>query len=560
MMVYDLVVRNGTLIDGSGAPRQIADVGIADGRIVTIGKIDDQGREEIDAEGHIVAPGFVDAHTHMDAQVFWDELGSTSCFHGVTTAVMGNCGFTLAPAPPEHRALVVSNIERAEDISAEALAQGIDWTWSTFAEYLDAVDARPKGINYACSVGHSPLRVWAMGERAFTDAATPAEIAIMASELRSALAAGAAGFSTSRQSTHVTMDDRPVASRQASWDEVVALVEVMAKAGHGGFQLAPETHHRDPAGMADYEHRLRKLALATGITVSYGVIGGKTTEFIDETAALGGHIYGLTHCRGVSEVQSFRTSLRFDVLPEWKEVRSRPLEEQRRLLQDPEVCARLVHAAHHGDYGDERGDSSKPNFGELRVIRSAYLPNPTVTDLAKERGVDPVELMIGLALEENFDVFFQQFFGLENDENMIALLRNPNTAMTFSDSGAHVRSIIDSSIQSHLLAYWVRERGLLTLEEAIEMVTSRPAKIWKLSDRGLLREGYAADITIFDPATVAPSLPSVVHDLPGGSGRLFQKAEGYIATIVNGQIFMRDGKPSPARAGRLLRAGNDSAD
>ena len=553
-MTLDLVVRNGTVVDGSGGPRVRADVAVADGRIVAIGKIDEQGREEIDAEGHIVAPGFVDAHTHMDAQVFWDELGSTSCFHGVTTAIMGNCGFTLAPAPPEHRALVVSNIERAEDISAEALAQGVDWTWSTFGEYLDAVEARPNGINYACSIGHSALRIWAMGDRAFTDTATPAEIDVMARELRSALAAGAAGFSTSRQLTHVTADDRPVASRQASWDEVAALVEVMAKEGHGGFQLAPETHHRDPAGVADYERRLRELALATGVTVSYGVIGGKTTEFIDETAALGGHIYGLTHCRGVSEVQSFKTSMRFDILSEWMEVRSRPLDEQRRLLQDPEVRARLVHAAHHGDYGDARGDNSKPNYGELRVIRSAYLPNPTVADMAKERGVDPVELMIDLALEEDFDVFYQQFFGLENDEQMVALLRTPNTAMTFSDSGAHVRSIIDSSIQSHLLAYWVRERGLLTLEEAVEMMTSRPARIWKLNDRGMLREGYAADITIFDPETVAPSLPSVAHDLPGGSPRLFQKAEGYKATIVNGQIFMRDGEPTQARAGQLLRA------
>jgi N-acyl-D-amino-acid deacylase len=555
MMPYDLVVRNGTLIDGSGAPRQMADIAITDGRIAKMGEVDENGREEIDARGMIVAPGFVDAHTHMDAQVFWDELGSTSCFHGVTTVVMGNCGFTLAPAPLEHRALVVSNIERAEDISAEALAQGIDWNWSTFAEYLDAVDVLPKGINYACSIGHSPLRIWAMGDRAFTDTATPAEIDVMAHELRSALAAGAAGFSTSRQITHVTVDDRPVASRQASWEEVVALVEVMAEAGHGGFQLAPETHHRNPAGMADYERRLQELALATGVTVSYGVIGGKTTKFIDETSALGGHIYGLTHCRGVSEVQSFKTSLRFDVLSEWQEIRNRPLDEQRSLLQDPEIRARLVHAAYHGDYGDQRGDNSKPNYSELRVIRSAFLPNPTVADIANERGVDPVECMIDLALEDDFDVFFQQFFSLEDDERMVALLRNPNTAMTFSDSGAHVRSIIDSSIQSHLLAYWVRERGLLTLEEAIEMITSRPARIWQLNDRGLLREGYAADITIFDANTVAPSLPTVVHDLPGGSPRLFQKAEGYKATIVNGEIFMQDGEPTQARAGYLLRAG-----
>jgi N-acyl-D-aspartate/D-glutamate deacylase len=248
--------------------------------------------------------------------------------------------------------------------------------------------------------------------------------------------------------------------------------------------------------------------------------------------------------------------LRFDVLPEWQEMRSKPLDEQRRLLQDPAVRARLVHAAHHGDYGNLRGASSKPKYDKLQVMLSPYLPNPSVQDLAEQRGVDPVDLMIDLALEQGFDVFFQQFFSAETDEQMIALLRNPNTAMTFSDSGAHVGSIIDSSIQSHLLAYWVRERGLLTLEEAIQMITSRPAKIWKLNDRGLLHEGYAADITIFDPDKVAPSLPSVVYDLPGGSRRLFQKAEGYKATVVNGQIFMRDGEPTQARAGQLLRASN----
>jgi N-acyl-D-amino-acid deacylase len=555
-MAYDLVVRNGTLIDGSGAPRQSADVAVADGRIVAIGKIDERGREEIDAEGHIVAPGFVDAHTHMDAQVFWDELGSTSCYHGVTTVVMGNCGFTLAPSRPGESAFVVRNLERAEDISAEAMALGIDWTWSTFAEYLDAVEAQRKGINYAGSIGHSALRTWAMGDRAFSETATPAEIDIMAQELRSALAAGAVGFSTSRSISHLTGDDRPVASRQASWDEVVTLVGIVARESNGCFQLAPETHHYDPDGMADYERRLRELALSTGVTVSYGVIGGKNTRFIDETVALGGSMYGFTHCRGVSEVQSFRTHLRFDVLPEWQGMRGKPLDEQRRLLQEPEVRARLVHAAHHGDYGNLRGDSSKPKYDKLQVMQSPYLPNPSVQDLAEQRGVDPVELMIDLALEKDFDVFFQQFFSPETDEQMIALLRNPNTAMTFSDSGAHVGAIIDSSIQSHLLAYWVRERGLLTLEEAIQMMTSRPAKIWKLNDRGLLREGYAADITIFDPDTVAPSLPSVAYDLPGGSRRLFQKAEGYKATVVNGQIFMRDGEPTQARAGQLLRATN----
>jgi N-acyl-D-aspartate/D-glutamate deacylase len=554
-MTYDLVVRNGTVIDGSGSPRRRADVAVLGDRIAAIGKIEDTGRTEIDAGGHVVAPGFVDAHTHMDAQVFWDQLGTSSCYHGVTTVVMGNCGFTLAPARPDERALVVRNLERAEDIAAEAMAQGIDWTWATYAEYLDAVEATPKGINYAGAIGHSALRTWAMGERGFTETANECDLEVMAEELRGALAAGAVGFTTSRSHSHLTSDDRPVASRQASWQEVVTLVEIMGRESQGGFEIAAEAHHGDPAGLADYERRLQALALSSGASVMYGVIGGKTTALIDDTVARGGHMHGLTHCRGVSQVQSFKTQLVFDILPEWKEVRRKPLEEQRHLLRDPEVRARLIHAAKHGDYGDRLGpDASRPNYDRLQVMQSTYKPNPSVRELANQRGVDPAELIIDLALEQDFDVFFLQYYSSESDEQMVSMLRNPNTAMTFSDAGAHVGQIIDASIQSHLLAYWVRERQLLTLEEAIPMITRRPANLWRLHDRGLLREGFAADITIFDPETVAPAMPRVVYDLPGGARRLLQKGQGYKATIVNGQLFMRDGQPTEARAGQLLRA------
>jgi N-acyl-D-amino-acid deacylase len=554
-MGYDLVIRGGTVIDGTGAARKLADVAILDARIAKIGIVDGSGREEIDAAGHIVAPGFVDAHTHMDAQVFWDELGTSSCYHGVTSVVMGNCGFTLAPARPDERALVVRNLERAEDIAAEAMAQGINWTWATFAEYLDAVDAKPKGLNYAASIGHSALRTWAMGERAFSEEANGDDMEVMAAELRDALKAGAVGFTTSRSSSHRTSDDRPVASCQASWSEVAELVGIMAHESDGCFQLAPEAHHRDLEGMEDYEARLRALALSTGVPVMYGVIGGKNTDFIDETVALGGRMHGLTHCRGVSEILSFRTNVPFDKLAEWKEMRSKPIDEQRRILSDPAERARLVKAGYEGDYGNLHGpDASRPNFDALQVMRSTYLPNPSVSQLAAERGTDPVNLMIDVAMEENFDTFFQQFFGPQSDEQMVQILRNPNTAMTFSDSGAHVGQIIDSSIQTHLLAYLVRERGLLSLEEAVEMITRRPAALWGLNDRGVLREGMAADITIFDPQTVAPAMPQVAFDLPGGARRLVQKACGYKATIVNGKVLMRNGEPTEARAGKLLRA------
>ncbi len=567
-MAYDLVIRNGTVIDGTGAPRRQASVAVVGSRIAAVGKIDESGREEIDAEGCVVSPGFVDGHTHMDAQVFWDELGTSSCWHGVTTVVMGNCGFTLAPARPDGRALVVRNLERAEDISADAMAEGIVWTWATFGEYLDAVDATAKGINYACCIGHSALRTWAMGERAFSDPASSDDLAVMERELIDGLHAGAVGFSTSRSPSHATPDGRPVASRLASWEEVEALVDVVRRTSSAGFQLAAEfltpesLGPRDPAEREHYKRRLQRLALSSGVPTIFGLSAAPTNmnmlEVIEETVAGGGQMYGLINCRGASSIFSFQTRLPFDALAEWGRLRGEPLDHQRRLLQDPALRAKLVREAHRGDARSAMGPLH-PDFDAIEIMISPYKPNPTVGQMARERRVDPVDLMIDLALEHDFDLFFVQRFAEfdEPDERkFVAMLRNENTAMTFSDAGAHVGQIVDASIQTHLLAYWVREREALSLEEAIQMITRRPADIWRLHDRGLLRQGFAADITIFDPETVAPDLPRVVRDLPGGARRLIQTAKGYKATIVNGHVFLRDGQPTEARRGQLLRAGH----
>jgi N-acyl-D-amino-acid deacylase len=559
-MEYDLVVRNGLVIDGSGAPGARGDVAVLDGRIVATGDVDGAGRDEIDAEGHVVAPGFVDGHTHMDAQVFWDDLGTSSCWHGVTTVVMGNCGFTLAPARPDGRPLVVRNLERAEDISGAAMAQGINWTWSTFAEYLDAVDALPKGINYAGAIGHSALRTWAMGERAFDGPATEEDLDVMIQEVRGALRAGAAGFTTSRSVAHQTSDGRPVASRLAAWDEVVALVDVVGRESSAVFQLAMNVS-LDPEVRADGQRRLQELALSSGVPILFGLFASWHSSgvlpMIEETVSRGGRMYGLTHCRGVCSAQSFLTRLAFDALPGWRDVRSRPLAEQRTLLQDPELRARLVREAHHGHYPESVGtEARKPNYENFTILSSPYLPNPSVAQEARRLGVDPVEVMIDAALERDFDLFFMQPLTPQSDDALVDLLRHPLTAMTFSDSGAHVSQIFDASIQSHLLAYWVRERQAFTLEEAVRMITHQPARVWGLHDRGILAPGYAADITIFDPATVAPLMPQVVNDLPGGATRIVQGAQGYAFTIVNGQVLTRDGKPTEARPGQLLRAGH----
>lgn len=554
---FDLVVRGGTIIDGTGAPRFTGDVAIIKDRIVDVGEVDGRGRAEIDADGLVVAPGFIDAHTHMDAQVFWDDLGKPACWHGVTSVVMGNCGFTLAPAPDDARDLVVSNLERAEDIAPEALAEGIDWSWSTFAEFLDAVEARPKGLNHAASIGHSALRVWAMGERAFEETATEDDLGRMIAELRSALRAGAAGFTTSRAG-HLTSDDRPVASRVASWDEVVALVEVLGRESRGTFQLAQERLF-DPEHQRDFERRMVELAVTSGAPIAFGMFATDLPQIslktIDETTARGGEMWAMTHCRGVVSAQSFLTTLGFDCLPEWQEVRRHAVDHQRALLRDPEVRRRLVDAAYHGTYRSTMGpEARRPDFDKMTVLRSPYLPNPTVSEEARAMGLDPVEAMIDIALENDLDVFFVQQLISQNEEMLLDLMRHERSAMCFSDSGAHVSQIFDSSIYTHLLAYWVHERQEFTLEEAVRMMTSRPAAVWRLADRGRLAPGCAADITVFDPETVAPLMPTVVDDLPGGAIRIEQRATGIEATIVNGEVLTRHGKATDHRPGRLLRA------
>jgi N-acyl-D-aspartate/D-glutamate deacylase len=561
-MAYDLVVRNGKVVDGSGLPWVHADVAVQDGRIAAVGRVRDKGRQELDAEGRVVAPGFVDAHTHMDAQVFWDHLGTNSCWHGVTTVVMGNCGFTLAPAHNDERALVVRSLERAEDISPAAMAQGIDWTWETFSEYLDAVDRVPKALNYVTQIGHSALRTWAMGERAFEEEATEADIEAMQRELRAGLRAGAFGFTTSRTPLHQTSDGRPVASRLASWEEVRRLVITMGEEGDGVFEITnePAANSPDPDVRGEYHDRLRNLAVDAGVPITFGVGatrpgGFQTLEFIDSTVAAGGRMFGLSHSRGISGLLSFKTQLPFDRLPEWKDIRSLPLEEQQRMLRDPIVRERLVKAAHHGDYGPAVGaEARRPQYDMIQVWEQPVPPNPTVAELADQRNLDPVDLMIDEALATDFDRFFFQPMHRYAHEDLLAVMKHPRTVMTFSDSGAHVSQVADCSIGTHLLAYWVRDQQAFTLEEAVRMLTLTPATAWGLSDRGLIREGFAGDLNIFDPDTVAPLMPTVAHDLPGGAKRLIQKADGFAATIVAGQIVLRDGEHTGALPGALLRS------
>lgn len=562
LMAHDLVIRNGTVVDGSGFGSYRADVGITGDQITEIGRIGGCGRVEVDAEGHVVTPGFIDGHTHMDAQVFWDATGSSSCWHGVTSAVMGNCGFTLAPVRCDQHHLVVRNLERAEDIDPAALAAGIDWSFETFPEYLDAVDGLAKGINFAANIGHSALRTWAMGERAFEEQANEDDLALMCGQLADALRAGAIGFTTSRTKHHETSDGRPVASRLAAWEEVAALVGVMGELGTGIFEGADAGMSAiDPEVRANALDRMIELAAATGVAMTFGLVAtreaGFLIDFLDSAATRGARMIAQTHCRGISVLLSLKTRLPFDLVPAWSDLRARPVAEQLAALSDPDLRWPYVDAAVHADYAGYTGVGAQarpPDFEGIRVYEHGLPPNLSVADIGRQRGIHPAEAMIDLCVASGGDQLFIQPSLYPQDETvLLRAMRHPRTVMTFSDSGAHLSQIADSSIHTHLLGYWVRDRQEFTLEEAVRMVTLAPALAWGLSDRGLLRPGMAADINVFDPATVAPAVPVLVDDLPGGGRRLEQRSVGFLATVVGGELTIERGEPTGATPGRLLR-------
>ena len=563
-MSYDLVIKNGMVVDGSGSARYRADVAITDGKIAKIGRVNEKSKQTIDAEGHVVSPGFVDGHTHMDAQVFWDPIGSCSSYHGVTSVVMGNCGFTLAPCKQEDADLVFRNLERAEDLSRDAMLEGIDWTWETFPEFLDAVDDLPKGINYAGYIGHSALRTYTMGERAFEEEANEDEVKHMQALVKEAMHAGAIGFSTSRTFNHTTADDRPVASRLANWEEVRAIVNAVGETGKGIFEIAGESPGRSPERNREYHDRLRDLAVESGVTQTWGMFSVKAApdiwrpyfDLLDETAAAGGRMFAQVHSRGLNNILSFESATPYDNRELWSDIRALPLEEQKVRLGDPATKAKLVEIANR-EYTGPRivgAEIRPPDWDYVFPMDDMSYDKPSMAQIAKEKGVDPVELMIDMALERDLKMFFRAPIANENQDHVLEMIKHPRSVVTFSDSGAHVSQIMDSSLQTHLLSYWVREKEALTLEEAVKQITYNTATLWGLHDRGLLREGMTADVVVFDPETIGPNMPEVLNDLPAGAMRLKQTASGILNTVVNGEIFLTNNEHSGATAGRLLRS------
>jgi N-acyl-D-aspartate/D-glutamate deacylase len=567
-MPLDLLIRGGTIVDGSGQPRYGGDVGIKDGRIVEIGKVSTAADRVVDAGGLIVAPGFIDGHTHMDAQVAWDPLGSCSCWHGVTSVVMGNCGFALAPCRPEEREWYARCLSAVEDIPTDAMAAGIDWTWETFPEYLGTVERLPKAINYGMYIGHSALRMYVMGKRALSEAANEDDMRRMAAAVQEALKAGALGFSSSRASAHVTPDDTPVASRIAEWEEIDRILAAMAELEAGIFQIGPDI--ANGARHRAFLQRLREAALRFKRPIMFGVLATRQgedptgwayqTKYIDDTVAAGGSMFGQGTTRSINAIFSLKSYLPFDVLPAWRAIRDLPIDEQRRRLADPAVRRDLVEAEAKMKPRDKvfqgggaaTTDPRKPDYANLFALKGVDWDDPSVEQLARERGRHPVEVMIDLSLA-NADQLYVQPLVNESPDDVLGILRHPRTLATFSDSGAHVCQEMGSSLQTHFLSYWVRKHGAFTLEQAVKKLTYDNAAAWELEGRGQVREGYHADLVLFEENGIRPCLPTVEKDLPGGARRLVQKAEGIKATIVNGAVAFEDGEATGAYRGEVLK-------
>lgn len=567
-MALDLVVRGGTVVDGSGEKRFTADVGIAGGRIVEVGRIKSVAARTIDADGLIVSPGFIDGHTHMDAQVAWDPLGSCSCWHGVTSVIMSNCGFALAPCKPEDRDWYARCLSAVEDIPTAAMAAGIDWTWETFPEYLATVERLPKAINYGMYIGHSALRMYVMGRRALSEKATEDDMTRMAAAVQEALRAGAMGFSSSRASTHVTPDDTPVASRIAEWEEIDRIIAAMAELDAGIFQVGPDI--ASGAAHRAFLARLRQVALAYKRPIMFGVLATKQgddptgwayqTKYIDDTVAAGGRMFGQGTTRSINAIFSLKSYLPFDVLPAWRPIRALPMAEQKLRLADPAVRRELVAAEEKMKPRDNvfqgggaaTTDPRRPDYSNLFAMNGVDWDDPTVEQLARARGQHPVEVMIDLSLANENQVYVQPLVN-ESPDDVLGILKHDRTLATFSDSGAHVAQEMGSSLQTHLLSYWVRKRGAFTLEAAVKKITHDNARAWELDDRGLVREGYRADLVLFEENGIRPLLPTVETDLPGGARRLVQKAEGIKATLVNGAVAFENGEATGAYFGHVLK-------
>ncbi len=537
---YDLLIRGGTLIDGTGAPATRGDIAVRDGRIAALGEVSGSADRVLEADGRVVSPGFVDIHTHYDAQILWDRMMTISPWHGVTTVVIGNCGFGIAPTRVEHRDLILRTLENVEGMSLEALHEGLgpDWPFETFPENLEAIEKRGSAINVGALIGHTPVRMYVMGEESTEREATDDEIAQMKALVHEALEAGAIGFATSKAPTHVGYAGRPVPSRAASFAEIKALASALGDAQRGMLQstIGPELLFNE---LSEIQREIgRQVSWTALLGGAFGPEGHRSVlEMHRKFQEEGTLVFPQVTCRPLNFEFQWKAPFPFESLSLFKPVSAGDFEEKKRIYADPEFRQALKDRGTRG---------SIVGRWENTVIASCpqepEIEERSVSEVAQERGVDPVDLALDLGLASNLEARFRMAI-MNTDEAIVEeLITHPAVVLGLSDAGAHASQLCDSCFSTHLLSHWVRDKQVLSLEQAVRLLTSRSAEVFDIRDRGRLEVGLAADITIFDPETVGCSPLRRVNDLPGGADRLISDATGIHAVVVNGTLLREDGR------------------
>ena len=557
-MPYDLLIKNGMVVDGTGFARYRADVAVKDGRIAEIGRIRGAAEQTIDAEGLFVAPGIIDLHTHYDAQPFWDRLCTSSVWHGVTTVLTGNCGLTLAPLRPEHRDAMLATFCCVEDIPVRSLSAVVPWTWQSFAEFLDAIDIG-LGVNMLPLVGHNPLRLSVMDKAAWDRPATPDEITAMQGLLRTALQEGAWGWSTTVSPTHAGAKGEPVPTRLAANDERVALGRTLGEFNRGVIEILPPGAGQPDE--ADRQHLL-DVAQASGRPVFFLGFNAEARGYVEAATQQGAQLYNLLRAIPFNPRFTLKKTTYFANLDVWDVVLAKPFEERMALLTNPEKRAELREAALQRQRRRPGVPGRFIKWKSIIVSKAALeknrsLEGRTLTDLAEAQGKHVADMMLDLAVEEKLETeFLMQSRSREEDVELAEYVKTGHAIPSQTDAGAHLNTnYCTAGESSYVLGEWVRERGLLTLEDAIRRFTFQPARIMGLNDRGLVREGMVADLMVFDLARIGVKEDEITRDGPNGSPRRVQGAEGVHHVVVRGEPVFDHGKHTGALPGRVLRAG-----
>ena len=562
-MAHDLVIRDGLIVDGLGNEPFHGDVAVDGDKIAGTGVVTSRGTKEINADGNLITPGFVDIHTHLDAQFGWDPLGTSSCFHGVTSVVLGNCGVTFAPCKLKDREYLAELMESVEDIPRQSILEGLSWDWETYGEYLKALDSLPKGINVGGMVGHCAVRYAAMGERSLDE--TPAEahdIERMCELVDEAISSGALGFSTSRTFLHRVPDGRPVPGTYAQPEELLAIGRVLGKHGRGVFEAAARLGERDAPELPNTRKEVAwmgELSRENDINVTFGLAHSErretlyqsVVEFASEENAKGAHLRPQTTSRPIGSLYSLHNRTMFDRSEPWRDLKARSFSARLEDMRDATIRERLINGV---DLEEIELDFDRLYVLTPDRVRYDMQARDSLGYIARQRKESVVEAFINLNLETSGRVVFYYAFLNQRLDPIEYMMKKPVVAMGLADSGAHVGQIMDASQPTWLLAYWVRERDMLTVEDAIRRWTSDTADLFGIEKRGRLEVGAFADINVIDLERLGMEVPNYQYDFPGGAGRYVQRAHGFKHTVVNGKHFMTDGVHTGELAGVTLRS------